>query len=84
MTHPAFFSFRRRFGSLDGGRFCFEGGSRCGRGEGAFVLRVDDPGAVNAEFERAARGKMEARRKQGAFKSGCELLAIDSCFQKLK
>ena len=62
----------RRFGAVDGGRFCFEGGSRCGRGEGVFVLRVDDPSTVNADFESAARGRMEARRKQGAFKSGCE------------
>ena len=33
----------RRFGAVDGGRFCFEGGTRCGKGEGLHVFRVDNP-----------------------------------------
>ena len=29
----------RRYGAVEGGRFCFEGGTRCGRGEGVHVVR---------------------------------------------
>ena len=27
---------------MEGGRFCFEGGTRCGKGEGLHVLRIDN------------------------------------------
>ncbi len=64
----------RRYGALDGDRFCFEGGSRCGRGgEGAVVLggitRAPGAGAggglvaatpdeLAGAFDLAARGKL--------------------------
>ena len=32
----------RRYGAVEGGRFCFEGGTRCGKGEGLHVLRIDN------------------------------------------
>ena len=41
----------RRFGSLENGRFCFEGGSRCGKGEGVHILRMDDPQDLQRAFE---------------------------------
>ncbi len=64
----------RRYGALDGDRFCFEGGSRCGRGgEGAVVLggitRAPGAGAggglvaatpdeLAGAFDLATRGKL--------------------------
>jgi hypothetical protein len=59
----------RRYGGLENGRFCFEGGSRCGKGEGVHVLRVDDPAALQTAFDLAAKGKMENKRKT-LYKSG--------------
>ena len=65
------FSNFRRYGGLEGGRFCFEGGSRCGKGEGIHVLRLDEPGDLQKAFDSAAQGKLEARRpKSGFFKPG--------------
>ena len=61
----------RRYGGLDGGRFCFEGGSRCGKGEGIHLLRLDEPTDLKNAFDCAAQGKLEAKRpKSGFFKSG--------------
>ena len=61
----------RRYGGLDGGRFCFEGGSRCGKGEGIHVLRLDEPGDLQNAFDLASKGKLEAKRpKSGFFKPG--------------
>ena len=53
----------RRFGSLEGGRFCFEGGSRCGRGEGIHILRLDDPQDLLRAFEAASSNRLESKRK---------------------
>ena len=65
------YAFFRRYGGLDGGRFCFEGGSRCGKGEGIHVLRLDEPGDLQNAFDLASKGKLEAKRpKSGFFKSG--------------
>ena len=53
----------RRYGSLEQGRFCFEGGSRCGKGEGLHVLRLDDPQELQNVFDLASKGKLENKRK---------------------
>ena len=53
----------RRFGSLEGGRFCFEGGSRCGKGEGIHILRLDDPQDLLRAFEAASSNRLESKRK---------------------
>lgn len=58
----------RRFGSLEGGRFCFEGGSRCGKGEGIHILRLDDPNELQKAFEAAANCKLESKRKSVMYK----------------
>ena len=66
-----YINFNRRYGGLDGGRFCFEGGSRCGKGEGIHVLRLDEPIDLQKAFDNAAQGKLEAKRpKSGFFKPG--------------
>jgi hypothetical protein len=56
-------TFSRRYGGLENGRFCFEGGSRCGKGEGVHVLRLDDPEDLQLAFDAAAKGKLESKRK---------------------
>ena len=53
----------RRYGALESGRFCFEGGSRCGKGEGLHVLGVDSPNDLQFVFDLAAKGKLESKRK---------------------
>ena len=53
----------RRYGGLENGRFCFEGGSRCCKGEGVHVLRVDDPDDLQHAFDAATKGKLESKRK---------------------
>ena len=53
----------RRFGPLEGGRFCFEGGSRCGKGEGIHILRLDDPEDLLRAFEAASSNRLESKRK---------------------
>ena len=53
----------RRYGCLDGGRFVYEGGSRCGKGEGVHVLRLDDANGLQNAFESACNGKLESKRK---------------------
>lgn len=52
----------RRFGLVDG-RFCFEGGSKCGKGEGLHVLHTNQAEELAAAFEAASRGKLATRRK---------------------
>ncbi|CAG9129414.1 unnamed protein product [Plutella xylostella] len=47
----------RRYGVVDG-RFCFEGGSHCGRGEGLHVLLTDQARDISDAFDQAARGDL--------------------------
>ena len=53
----------RRYGAVENGRFCFEGGSRCGKGEGLHLLRVDSPHDLQTVFDLASKGKLEGKRK---------------------
>ena len=53
----------RRYGVLEEVKFCFEGGSRCGQGEGLHVLRMDDPESLRTAFDHAAKGRLENKRK---------------------
>ena len=64
----------RRYGNLENGRFCFEGGSRCGKGEGVHILRVDQPEELQMAFDLATKGKLEAKRK--AVAKPCEYSGI--------
>ena len=36
---------------MDGGRFCIEGGTRCGKGEGLHVFRVDNADEVQVNIK---------------------------------
>ncbi|XP_039291528.1 uncharacterized protein LOC111049377 isoform X2 [Nilaparvata lugens] len=52
----------RRYGAVEK-RFCFEGGSRCGRGEGVYVLATDQSEEISRTLEVAAQGKLATRRR---------------------
>jgi len=52
----------RRYGVVEG-RFCFEGGSRCGRGEGLHVCVTDQGEEITQTFQLAAQGKLAIRRR---------------------
>ena len=48
---------------MEGGRFCFEGGTRCGRGEGLHVFRVDNPEDLQISFDLASKAKLENKKR---------------------
>ncbi|XP_057326165.1 serine-rich adhesin for platelets-like [Microplitis mediator] len=52
----------RRYGVVEG-RFCFEGGSRCGRGEGLHVLITDQGEDIVRTLQLAAEGKLATRKR---------------------
>ncbi|CAG2054602.1 unnamed protein product [Timema podura] len=56
------FGHLRRYGVVEG-RFCFEGGSRCGRGEGLYVCVTDKGEEITHTFQLASQGKLTSRRR---------------------
>ncbi|CAK1555475.1 unnamed protein product [Leptosia nina] len=52
----------RRYGVIDG-KFCFEGGSQCGKGEGLHVLVSDQAADILRDFELASRGQLSPKRR---------------------
>lgn len=52
----------RRYGVVEG-RFCFEGGSRCGRGEGLHVFITDQGDEIIKTLQLAAEGKLSTRKR---------------------
>ncbi|XP_067120734.1 uncharacterized protein [Centruroides vittatus] len=52
----------RRFGVVDG-KYCFEGGSRCGKGEGIHILLTNQAEELAQSVDLASRGKLHGRRK---------------------
>lgn len=52
-------SHLRRYGVVEG-RFCFEGGSRCGRGEGLHVLITDQGEEITNTLKMAAQGQLHS------------------------
>ena len=53
----------RRYGAVEGGRFCYEGGTRCGKGEGLHVFRVDNPEDLQISFDLASKAKLENKKR---------------------
>ncbi|RZF36804.1 hypothetical protein LSTR_LSTR014001, partial [Laodelphax striatellus] len=51
----------RKYGVVEN-RFCFEGGSQCGRGEGVYVLVTDQGDEICRVLTLAADGKLTSRR----------------------
>ncbi|GJQ80044.1 hypothetical protein Trydic_g5023 [Trypoxylus dichotomus] len=58
-----FISHLRRYGVVEG-RFCFEGGSRCGKGEGLHVLLTDQGEEITQTLKLAAIGQLHTTRKR--------------------
>lgn len=56
------FVYFRRYGVVEG-RFVFEGGSRCGKGEGVHVCVTDQGDDITRTFQLAAQGKVATRRR---------------------
>lgn len=52
----------RRYGVIEG-RFCFEGGSRCGRGEGLHVLITDQAEEILKTTQFAAEGRLLSKKR---------------------
>lgn len=52
----------RRYGVVEG-RFCFEGGSRCGKGEGLHVLITDQGEDITHTFTLASQGKLSTKKR---------------------
>ncbi|XP_073991407.1 uncharacterized protein isoform X3 [Rhodnius prolixus] len=52
----------RRYGVVES-RFCFEGGSRCGKGEGLYVFVTDQGEEITKTLQAASEGKMASRRR---------------------
>ncbi|KAJ0174404.1 hypothetical protein K1T71_009512 [Dendrolimus kikuchii] len=51
----------RRYGVVEG-RFCFEGGSHCGKGEGLHMLITDQAQDITDTFDLAAQGNLSLQR----------------------
>ncbi|XP_022823046.1 uncharacterized protein LOC111354018 [Spodoptera litura] len=58
----------RRYGVVEG-RFCFEGGSHCGKGEGLHVLITDQAKELARDFDLASQGRLSPRRRPNNFKN---------------
>lgn len=63
----------RRYGVVEG-RFCFEGGSRCAKGEGLHVLVTDQGEEITDALKLASQGLLAARRRPASRKSSSEYL----------
>ena len=59
---------------MEGGRFCFEGGTRCGKGEGLHVFRVDNAEDIQISFDLASKGKLENKKRAGSSGFASELI----------
>ncbi|KAJ8978455.1 hypothetical protein NQ317_011055 [Molorchus minor] len=53
----------RRYGVVEG-RFCFEGGSRCIKGEGLYVLLTDQGEEITSTLKAASTGNLHASRRR--------------------
>ncbi|XP_053679139.1 uncharacterized protein LOC128730132 [Anopheles nili] len=63
----------RRYGVVDN-RFCFEGGSSCGKGEGLYVFVTDLGEEITHTFKLASQGKLASKKRATARK----IAALDS------
>ncbi|CAH0564485.1 unnamed protein product [Brassicogethes aeneus] len=56
-------SHLRRYGVVEG-KFCFEGGSRCLKGEGLYILLTDQGEEIASTLKVAATGQLHASRRR--------------------
>uniref|UniRef100_T1KRP6 IRS-type PTB domain-containing protein n=1 Tax=Tetranychus urticae TaxID=32264 RepID=T1KRP6_TETUR len=64
----------RRYGVLNG-KFCFEGGSSCGKGEGLHVLSTMKTGELMKAFQLASIGNLQPKRKLSIKQDKCNNLS---------
>ncbi|XP_055594369.1 uncharacterized protein LOC129745368 [Uranotaenia lowii] len=63
----------RRYGVVDN-RFCFEGGSSCGKGEGLYIFVTDLGEEITHTLKMASQGKLASKKRAAARK----IAALDS------
>lgn len=76
----------RKYGLVDG-KFCFEGGSLCGKGEGLHVLATNQADEIARAFDLASAGKLAIERKAILKKAQlsdamCRISATPNCVRK--
>lgn len=59
------------------GRFCFEGGSHCGKGEGLHVLITDQAHEISRDFDLASQGRLSPKRRPNNFKRNEGMSKLD-------
>lgn len=62
MHRRAYSVIDRKYGVIEN-RFCYEGGSRCGKGEGLFVCFTDQGDEITRCMNLAAESKLASRKK---------------------
>lgn len=72
----------RRYGVVEG-RFCFEGGSHCGKGEGLHVLVTDQAEEITYTFDLAAQGKLSPRKRPLMLRKNSGKLLADCFYSNL-
>lgn len=70
MCYMCFLCYRR-YGVVDG-KFCFEGGSRCNKGEGLHVLVSDTAEDIERAVRLASQSKLFTRRRIISRNMSCE------------
>lgn len=66
-AHTRDSNYSRRYGVIDN-RFCFEGGTNCGKGEGLYVMVTDQGDDITQTLKAAAQGKLASKRRPVARK----------------
>lgn len=69
----SYLKFYRRYGVVDN-RFCFEGGSSCGKGEGLYIFVTDLGEEITHTIKLASKGNLSSKKRPYAKK----LASIDS------
>ena len=82
MFFTGMFILYRRYGVVDG-KFCFEGGSLCGRGEGLYVFLTDQGDEITRSVQVASEGRLNSlRRPLLRNMSGTEIISVS--FRRLR
>ncbi|CAH1400275.1 unnamed protein product, partial [Nezara viridula] len=72
----------RRYGVVEG-RFCFEGGSRCGKGEGLYVLITDQAEEITRTLQAASEGRLLSTRRRSSSRNMSVMDSPRKCLTRL-
>lgn len=64
-------------------RFCFEGGSRCGKGEGLYVMMTDQAEEITRTLQAASEGRMSSTRRRPSSRNMSMLDSPRKCSTRL-